>query len=148
MRHSYEIGGFIFSLCMAWAQAFPFAVVQLYDDESDNDADYRIQSVNDMKEDISLYLFSSLIAWLILNLMFFCSIDLNYLSTFFSTQTGPQYICDLYTNSEEDSIKFKNAFRRRLSCTKAIHDDVNEWVEENIRDWIAENEEVSRCVEA
>jgi len=75
--------------------------------------------------------------WLILNFVFFCTIDLSYLKTFFSRKTGPQYTCDLYAQTNEDSMKFDAVFSNRIQYSSKIHDDMKEWVAVNIEDWFA-----------
>jgi len=58
---------------MVWAQAFPFVALQLYE--------------GDDKDSITIFLIGSFSLWLALNVAFFCTIDLNYLNTFFGTFT-------------------------------------------------------------
>ena len=78
---------------------------------------------------------------MILNIVFFCTIDLAYLSTFFGFKTGSQYAYELFLTSAEDSAKFHVAFRKRLGLTKAVHREVKDWVAENIQRWWSENED-------
>ena len=70
-----------------------------------------------------LYCFA---AWLVLNIVLFCTIDSNYFHTFFSTQTGPQYTCELFVSSEEDYAKFNSVFANRINYRKKIHREVKE----------------------
>ena len=70
-----------------------------------------------------------------LNVAFFCNIDTSYLGTFFGTQTAPQYACELFLTSDEDSAKFDAAFGNRISYTKAVHPQVREWVAANLARW-------------
>jgi len=60
---------------------------------------------------------------------------LSYLNTFFGTQTGPQYSCQLFLENEEDSAKFRVVFKNRSSYTEAVHEKVEEWVKNNIDSW-------------
>jgi len=119
---------------MVWAQAFPFVALSLYDGGS-SDGD------NSMKENITLFLITSFSLWLLLNLVFLCTIDLSFIWTFVSTQTAPQYTVDLYETSEGDFQKFDAVFSNRLSYTKSIHEEVKEWVRVNVSRWIEDKPE-------
>jgi len=74
----------------------------------------------------------------VLNAVFFCIIDTSNLVTFFGTKTAPQYTCELFLTSEEDSDKFRAAFKKRGSYTKSIDDKIKEWVAANLSRWQAE----------
>ena len=92
-----------------------------------------------MKDTMTGFLAMSFTAWLVLNIIFFCSIDLSYLNTFFGTKTAPQYTCELFLTSKEDYSKFRAVFKNRNDYTKSIHGKVKEWVAENIDQWRREN---------
>jgi len=124
-RHPYELGGLGFIISMIWAQVFPFVALQYFDGE--------------MKDTMTGFLAISFAAWLVLNIIFFCSIDLSYLNTFFGTKTAPQYTCELFLTSKEDYSKFRAVFKNRNDYTKSIHGKVKEWVAENIDQWRREN---------
>ena len=70
-----------------------------------------------------------------MNIVFFCTINLSYLNTFFGTLTGPQYTCEVYSKSKEDATKFDFVFETRLQYTKSIEVKVKEWVANNIDRW-------------
>jgi len=108
---------------MVWAQVFPFVALAIYDGGE--------------KSNLQIMLISYFAIWLVLNIAFFCTIDLTYLHTFFGTKTAPQYTCELFLTSQEDSAKFRAAFKSRSSYTKAVHGKVKEWVAENIDRWQA-----------
>ena len=120
-RHPYEMTGLGYSINMIWAQIMPFVALQFYQ--------------GDKKDLITSFLVGSFCFWLFLNLLFFCTIDLKYFSTFFSTMTGPQYTCLLYNTSKEYSAKFDAVFSNRIAYTKSIHGEVKVWVAENIDRW-------------
>jgi len=120
-RHPYEMGGLGFTISMIWAQAFPFVALQYFDGDS--------------KDIMTGFLVVSLMAWLMLNTIFFCTIDLSYLNTFFGTKTAPQYTCELYLTSQDDFQKFDAIFGNRIEYTKSIHGEVKVWVAENIDQW-------------
>ena len=101
------------------------------DDDNNNDA---------TKQDITRFLTGSAMLWMVLNIVFFCSVDLSYLPTFFSRKTAPQYTSELFLNSK-DSSKFQAAFNTRLQYTNSVHGEVKEWVGANITRWKEENEE-------
>jgi len=109
---------------MIWAQVFPFVALQLYEGRE--------------KTSITTYLGDSFVLCLTLNLMFFLTIDMSYAKTFFTRTTAPQYTCELFLTSQEDSAKFRAAFKNRTSYTRAVHGEVKEWVANNIDDWIIE----------
>jgi len=70
-----------------------------------------------------------------LNIIFFCTIDLRFLKTFFGTKTAPQYTCEYFLTSEEDFQRWDAVFENRLIYTESIHERVKEWVEKNIVRW-------------
>jgi len=121
LRHPYELGGLGFAISMIWAQAFPFVVLQYYDGE--------------MKYIMTVFLGMSFTAWLMLNIIFFCTIDLSYLNTFIGTKTASQYTCELYLTGQDDFQKFDAIFTNRIQYTKSIHEEVKLWVEEKINQW-------------
>ena len=120
-RHPLEFGGLAFSLNTIWAQIFPFVALVLYDGE----------------REITTTLVISLCSWILLNIVLFCTIDMSYLNTFFSTKTKAQYACELFRNSDEHSAKFKAAFITG-GGTKGIEVEVKEWVSANIQQWTEE----------
>jgi len=73
--------------------------------------------------------------WVLLNIIFFCTIDLRFLKTFFGTKTAPQYTCEYFLTSEEDFQRWDAVFENRLIYTESIHERVKEWVEKNIVRW-------------
>jgi len=109
---------------MVWAQIFPFVALTYYEGPD--------------KEILSTFLWSSLGLWLLLNTAFFCSIDLKFIGTFFGIRTATQYTVDIYRTSKEDFQRFDAVFTTRLEFTQSIHDDVKEWVANNIERWMRE----------
>jgi len=75
------------------------------------------------------------ILWLVLTITFFCTIDISYIGTFFDTMTGPQYAVELFKKGDTDHAKFRAVFTNRLQYTENIHNQVKEWVAENINEW-------------
>jgi len=63
---------------MVGAQVFPFIALQIYDGDAAT------------KDNLTIFLGASLALWLLLFCAFFCTIDLKYMQTFFSTRSGPQ----------------------------------------------------------
>jgi len=120
-RHPFEMGGSGFTISMIWAQAFPFVALQYFDGDS--------------KDVMTGFLAVSLMLWLVLNIAFFCTIDLSYLNTFFGTMTAPQYTCELYLTGNDDSQKFDAIFTNRIEYTKSIHEEVKVWIAANIDEW-------------
>ena len=125
MRHPYEVGGLAFTVSMVWAQAMPFVALSLLkDDEVDMD-----------KSAISFFLMCNFALWLLLNIAFFCTIDLSYLHTFFSTETASQHAVHGFLDSINDEEKFTWAFSCRTSHIEPIHGAVKAWVFKNIEIW-------------
>ena len=120
-RHPYELGGLGFTMSMVWAQTFPFVALQYFDGE--------------MKDIMTGVLAVNFTAWMVLSIIFFCTIDLSYLNTFFGTKTASQYTCELYLTSNDDYAKFDTVFGTRIQYTKSIHGEVKVWVAANIDKW-------------
>jgi len=78
-RHPFEMGGLGFSTAILWSQIFPFVALSFYEESTD-----------DIKSNVMLFLVCSFTLWLILSIAFFCTIDLKYIFTFFTTKTAPQ----------------------------------------------------------
>ena len=114
-RHPNELGGLAFSLSLVWAQVFPFLALQFH--ENDDDV---------VRENITIFLIGSFLLWLLLNIAFFCTIDLSYVNTFFGSQTAPEYACELFLTSEEDLAKFDIAFETRIEYTQKIQYKIRE----------------------
>jgi len=118
LRHSYELGGAAYCASMIWAQIMPFVALGWY--EGDN------------KEQLQTSLFICFGLWLVLNGLFFASIESSFVGTFFGTKTAPQYTVELFRNSEDDASKFDAAFDNRRSYIVECEDEVKEWLRENI----------------
>ena len=110
---------------MIWAQVTPFVALALYKEE-----DKRAN-----KEDIFSFLLCCVGAWLIMNVFFFCSIDLSYINTFFGVKTASQYTIERFTSSDSDAAKFEAVFWNRISYTESIREEVKTWVSNNIDRW-------------
>ena len=108
----------------------PFVALHLYEEE-----DKKVIG----KQILMMFLSCSITVWLILNIAFFCTIDLSFLNTFIGIANGPQYTCKRFNKtSESDEINFGIVFGNRLSYTKSIHGEVRTWVGENIAGWTEE----------
>jgi len=76
--------------------------------------------------------------WVLLNIVFFATIDMRFLKTFFGTKTAPQYTCEYFLTSKEDVHRWDMVFGVRNNYTKSIHAKVKEWVADNIDNWQTE----------
>jgi len=121
MRSPYGNGATLFSFGMMWGQVLPFVALQYYE--------------GDDAEAIKIFLDCSFCLWLILNISFFCTIDLDFVGTFFGTITAAQYTIELFQNATNNAMKFDAAFTNRISYTKPIHGEIKEWVRQNIDRW-------------
>ena len=159
-RHPNELGGCAFSLSTVWAQIMPFVALWLYERrESDVGGDNietengennmanttsllvsRIESKVEMST-IRVTLTCSFALWLLNSVAFFCTINLAFVNTFFGLQTASQYTIGIFLTSDDDSAKFRAAFKKRASYTKPILGNVKTWVEENIDRWREEKED-------
>ena len=117
-RHSYELGGAAYCASMIWAQMTPFVALSFY--EGGN------------KEQLRTLLLVSFGIWLVLNGLFFCSIDRSFLGTFFGTKTAPQYTVELFRTSTTDKAKFRACFTNTRSYINGLEEEVKEWLRENI----------------
>ena len=135
------MGGAFFSVNMLWAQLMPFVALWMYKMEEDvghdavdvansnatnvvsntsspNGNDSNTHSELLENNTIGIFLTCSFVLWLLMNVLFFCTIDLSYLHTFFDLKTGPEYTIERYLTTTEDHIKFDAVFMNRLSFTK------------------------------
>ena len=96
--------------------------------------------VNDKLDNslIFYFLVCSAVLWFIMNVVFFCTIDLSYLHTFFGMKTASQYSVEYFRDSSEDAQKFDCVFLSRLSFKETIFEDIRAWVLANIETWQAE----------
>ena len=91
----------------------------------------------DTESAIAAFLVGSFSLWVLLNIVFFATIDTRFLKTFFGTKTAPQYTCEYFLTSKEDFQRWDTVFENRLSYTRSIHTKVKEWIAENIYRWQA-----------
>jgi len=127
VRHAYGMGVCAFAVSLTWAQIYPFVAFQFYNGAH--------------SETLKLFLVISFVIWAVLNLAFVCTIDLNYIHTFFSKETAAQYTVGLYKNASDDMMRFDAVFTNRKSFTKAIHGEIKEWVRLNIDRWRLEEQD-------
>jgi len=117
-RHPYELGGTGYSLSMIWAQVFPFVALQF--------------STSEKKELLASMLQVSFGAWLTLNTLFFAGINREFIRTFFTKTTGPEYTVLLFREAPSDELRFDAAFTNRRSYINGLEDEVRAWLSENI----------------
>jgi len=118
-RHPFVLGGFYYSMSMLWAQVFPFVALHLY-----NNSDGLADSTNDhddLGEKVQLLLICSFVVWLMLNVAFFCTIDLSYIFTFFSIETGPTCVVRRFEEEgAKDFQKFDVIFDTNLNYSEEL----------------------------
>ena len=90
---------------MVWAQIMPFLALNWYSKEN--------------KKDLRLLLGVNFTVWLVLNGLFFLSIEKSFVKTFFLTMTAPKYTVQLFLTSEADASKFDAAFDNRAAILRA-----------------------------
>ena len=122
-------------MSMVWAQLMPFVALLLSSTKDRAGA----QSGGELeKSTIAIVLACSFAAWFLLNIAFFCTIDLSFSHTFFGFQTASQYTQELFLTSKEDPAKFRAAFKKRSDFTSPIRGEIKAWVGGNIERWRAE----------
>jgi len=119
---------------MLWAQVMPFVALWLWEG---GDADAADDDNQVLKDTIRTTLIGSFSLWFVLNAIFFCTIDMSFVKTFFGTMTASQYTCECFTTSTKDHQKFDAAFDNLIDFTTAIHGEVKAWVAANIEGWKA-----------
>jgi len=121
-RHPFELGGAMFTASVVWAQIFPFVALEFFFE-------------GEKKEELRAFLTTSCASWFVLNFLFFATINSSHIHTFFSLKTAPVYTVELFSESNNDSVKYDAVFTNRISYTSSVHDEIKQWVAANIEDW-------------
>jgi len=129
-RHPLISSGAIFSASLLWSQIFPFVALFVLNKQGNAN-----QLTDGVVNSITTILIGSSIVWLLLNIAFFCTIDLAYLHTFYSTQTPQQFVISGFMDRVEDFRKFDAAFDNDIVLSKPIHGEIKQWIKENIQQW-------------
>ena len=66
--------------------------------------------------------------------LFLASINKDYVKTFYSTQTGPQMIQDLFYNGKDDRQKIE-CLTINTAYWKPIEGDVKAWIRSKLQEW-------------
>jgi len=111
-NNRFKLGGQAFCLSVIWSQIFPFIALQLF--ESDGG------SGEEMKGNITIFLSCSSAAWLISTIAFFSTINVQYLITFFWSETSPEALCKIFLTTEYKDLKYYIITTRRKGRTKSI----------------------------
>jgi len=77
---------------MIWAQIFPFVALQFFDND-------------DVKGIITLMLFGLSSLWLVMNIIFFKTINRKYIRTFFTRKTSAEYTCERFLDAKDDRTR-------------------------------------------
>jgi len=109
-------------------QIFPFEAWQIYKKTGDHTGHGHVHGILNI-----LVIIATM--WMVLNIVFLCSVDLSFFPTFFWTKTAPQYSCEQFTMSKEDFQRWDVVFTNRLEYTESVHSEVKEWVGGNIARW-------------
>ena len=131
LRHPFEMGGVSFIVSMVWAQAMPFVALSMFDEGTQER----------LKGKVTTALVGSFGMWFLLNVAFFLSINLDYLTTFFATKTGSQYACEYYLDATDDASRWDAFATNSVDYTENIHPQVKEWIANNIGRWRLEGPE-------
>ena len=123
MRHSYELGGRLWTMSLLWSQlsAVVFVVLyQLHYDEGEGD-DKRRSKIDATAMYITVA--SLVLVWLFSFSSFIRKINQKYLHTFFGTMTGPQYTVHLFRTGTTDRMKM-DIFTANVLHWVSIRDEV------------------------
>ena len=112
----------MFTASVVWAQIFPFVALEFFFE-------------GEKKEELRAFLTTSCASWFVLNFLFFATINSSHIHTFFSLKTAPVYTVELFSESNNDSVKYDAVFTNRISYTSSVHDEIKQWVAANIEDW-------------
>ena len=110
---------------MIWAQIMPFVALGWYKGEN--------------KEQLETLLLVSFGLWLVLNGLFFWSIESSFVRTFFTRKTAPQYTVELFRTSTTDNAKFRACFTNTRSYIAECEDEVRAWMEQNYEILVGED---------
>jgi len=114
-------------------QVFSFMYVHLhffYDDGSSNLNEEFVWKV------VFLLLLASLLSFG----GFLSCMEKRYLKTFFSVETGSQFVCNLFHNAKKDEEKF-DVFGNHSSFFMSIGSEIKEWLKDNWGKWMEEKPE-------
>ena len=139
MRHSFEIGGLQFSLLIVQNQAMCLVAgwiyLMYYDGANEGDDDEVGGNGKLEAETLWAGLLGLLGLFLVSVLAFISLMDSNYLHTFFSWTTGPQYAVMQYQGCTTD-LQRVAAFDQHPSYYAGVRDAMHELIDENWDVWM------------
>lgn len=130
-RHPYEMGGMVWVINLFAGQVVSIFSVHLhfsYDNGSSNLNEIFVWKV------VFLFLLASLLSFT----GFLACMDSKYIHTFFSTETGTQFLCNIFRNAKTDEERC-SIFKKHRSYYSKIEDEVKKWLNENWEMLEAEN---------
>jgi len=127
-RHSFELGGLYWSANVVVNQAFCFLSVYLYGQYSEEN----------VSEEVMVTLWKVVGGLFVVSMLFFGGflklIYKDYIKTFSSTNSGPQFLCNKFHISVTDSAKF-DIFGSHPSYYKRIDEELMKWLNDNWEQW-------------
>lgn len=126
-RHLYEMGGLYWSCNLIIGHISCFVAVNLY------------SALNHAENAIDSSFLWTLVVILELSFVFFfalflLSIKRSYISTFFTTMTGPQFACDVYRRAQSDEVRF-DIFVHNESYYASIREELRVWLAADWERW-------------
>ena len=128
------LGGIYWTLNMVMAFLASFVAIYVYFETfEEKDAGIKRESAYQIAAGISG-------AWLVVSVVFLSLIKKEYIGTFYSTQTGNEYVQNKFLKGETDQIKAK-ILNKNPHCWKSIRPQVRGWLLENWYMWEDEKPE-------
>ena len=121
LRHPFELGGAVWMLTMFETQGLLVASTIAYS---------RLYSGEDKIDDMPLFTALAVLVgtWALASATFLLSINRTHLSTFVSTETGPQFLRHCFDHHAGDDQQRMEVFTNHPSMWAAFADVVQAWV--------------------
>ena len=146
VRHSYEIGGMLFSLTLLWSLLASIGCAVLYqryylrspmEVEGESSSGRGSGSSNDegviRAKDLYTLVGALASAWLVSFVAFINLIKPEYISTFFRNQTGSQYMIERFRVG--DDLQKARTFLYQKRIWAPIANEVSAWTHQNWKRW-------------
>ena len=128
-RHSFELGGLLFTLNMVWTQIMPYLALEYHRRFS------RITDDDSGDLDVLPVIIMLNAVWFTSGALLAALSNHENLKSFFSTETATQYTVSQFRGSNDDEQKFDTVFGNNLYLTKPIESEVKGWIAERYSKW-------------
>ena len=131
LRNAPDLGGFYWAITLIWTQAVCVTSGWLY--QKYHQGDSPVEST------VVFQLLCSLAAtWAVSFGAFLLLINRDYVHTFLSLESGPQYVKRHFHESLGDDARRMEIFSKNIRLWRSIQGEVQSWVESNYDTWKAE----------